>query len=71
MGMRGLCRVLLCAVWPVAALAQSSSLIDDIGHTVTLPAPARRIVSLAPHITELVYAAGAGERSGSPSPCSC
>ena len=29
-------------MWPVAALAQSSSLIDDIGRTVTLPAPARR-----------------------------
>lgn len=62
MGMRGLCRFLLCAVWPVTALAQSLNLIDDIGRTVRLPAPARRIVSLAPHITELVYAAGAGER---------
>ena len=32
------------------------------GATVTLAAPARRIVSLAPHATELLYAAGAGER---------
>lgn len=62
MGMLALCRVLLCALWPVTALAQPLSLIDDIGRTVMLPAPARRIVSLAPHITELVYAAGAGER---------
>ncbi len=35
---------------------------DDYGHTVRLPAPAARIVSLAPHLTELVYAAGAGSR---------
>lgn len=34
--------------------------IDDAGHTVTLAAPARRIVSLAPHLTELLFAAGAG-----------
>ena len=35
---------------------------DDTGATVQLAAPARRIVSLAPHITEVLYAAGAGER---------
>lgn len=35
---------------------------DDRGHTLTLHAPARRIVSLAPHITELLFAVGAGER---------
>ncbi|OGI51714.1 MAG: cobalamin-binding protein [Candidatus Muproteobacteria bacterium RIFCSPHIGHO2_02_FULL_65_16] len=33
---------------------------DDAGATVVLAAPARRIVSLAPHVTELLYAAGAG-----------
>jgi len=33
---------------------------DDYGNTVRLPKPATRIVSLAPHLTELVYAAGAG-----------
>jgi len=35
---------------------------DDAGVPVTLAAPARRIVSLAPHATELLYAAGAGDR---------
>ncbi|HWA37642.1 MAG TPA: cobalamin-binding protein [Burkholderiales bacterium] len=35
---------------------------DDYGGTVELAAPARRIVSLSPHLTELLYAAGAGER---------
>jgi iron complex transport system substrate-binding protein len=33
---------------------------DDRGERVALAAPARRIVSLAPHITELLFAAGAG-----------
>ncbi len=36
------------------------SVIDDGGHRVSLPSPAVRIISLAPHITELLYAAGAG-----------
>jgi iron complex transport system substrate-binding protein len=36
--------------------------IDDTGKPVTLARPARRIVSLAPHVTELLYAAGAGNR---------
>ncbi|MBI3570381.1 MAG: cobalamin-binding protein [Gammaproteobacteria bacterium] len=33
---------------------------DDAGNAITLRAPARRIISLAPHVTELLYAAGAG-----------
>jgi iron complex transport system substrate-binding protein len=33
---------------------------DDSGQTLRLARPARRIVSLAPHITETLYAAGAG-----------
>lgn len=33
---------------------------DDLGQSVTLAKPARRIISLAPHVTELLYAAGAG-----------
>lgn len=37
-------------------------LTDDQGRAVHLAQPARRIVSLAPHVTELLYAAGAGER---------
>lgn len=38
------------------------SVVDDAGQTVTLNQPARRIVSLAPHVTEMIYAAGGGER---------
>ena len=38
------------------------SVVDDSGNTVTLAAPAQRIVSLAPHATELLFAAGAGKQ---------
>jgi iron complex transport system substrate-binding protein len=38
------------------------AVVDDYGNQVRLPAPAARIVSLAPHLTELLYAAGAGAR---------
>jgi len=34
---------------------------DDSGREIRLKAPARRIVTLAPHATEILYAAGAGE----------
>jgi iron complex transport system substrate-binding protein len=33
---------------------------DDDGNTVTLPKPAQRVISLAPHVTELLFAAGGG-----------
>jgi iron complex transport system substrate-binding protein len=36
------------------------SVVDDAGRTVALPAVAQRIVSLAPHATELLFAVGAG-----------
>ena len=35
---------------------------DDTDRPVRLDAPARRIVSLAPHVTEQLFAAGAGDR---------
>ena len=35
---------------------------DDTGREVRLKAPARRIVTLAPHATEILHAAGAGDR---------
>jgi iron complex transport system substrate-binding protein len=59
---RRMLRLLAYCAWvllPSAALA-AVSVVDDVNHTVTLPAAARRIVSLAPHATELLFAAGAG-----------
>ena len=41
--------------------AESLRLVDESGEMVTLPAPAGRIVSLAPHITESLFAVGAGD----------
>ncbi|MBA5607533.1 cobalamin-binding protein [Duganella sp. FT3S] len=35
---------------------------DDAGNTVTLARPAQRVIAMAPHITELLFAAGGGER---------
>lgn len=48
-------------LWACAAQAQVK-VQDDYGNEVRLPAAAKRIVSLSPHLTELLYAAGAGER---------
>ncbi|WP_186136176.1 cobalamin-binding protein [Burkholderia gladioli] len=43
-----------------AAARNAITVIDDVGRIVTLPAPARRVISVAPHATELLYAAGGG-----------
>ncbi len=51
--------LLLCLPLPVQA---EWSVVDSNGRNVTLQRPAQRIVSLAPHLTELLFAAGAGER---------
>ena len=44
----------------VAGAACAASVVDDAGNEVTLARPAQRIVSLAPHATEMLFAAGAG-----------
>jgi len=38
------------------------TVIDDAGRSLHLPVPAQRIVSLAPHATELLFTAGAGKQ---------
>lgn len=38
------------------------SVKDDAGDTVTVAKPAQRVISLAPHVTELLFAAGGGSR---------
>lgn len=57
---------LLCTATVVCAYASQAhaaiSVTDDNGATVTLAAPAQRVISLAPHVTELIYAAGGGSR---------
>lgn len=50
----------LLALLPLAAPA-AIRLTDDTGRIIVLAAPATRIVSLAPDLTELAYDAGAGQ----------
>lgn len=60
--MASLKRVLmLLAALPLLARA-AVSVTDDEGRKVTLERPAARVISLAPHITELLFAAGGGNR---------
>jgi len=41
---------------------QTITMTDGLGRTVTLAAPAQRIVSMAPSATEILYAIGAGDQ---------
>lgn len=60
--MRGL--ALLAVVCCVSAPAPAAALAvyDDRGMTLRLAAPATRIISIAPHLTEIAFAAGVGAR---------
>jgi len=55
-----ICGLLLFCIASTAAAP--ISLKDDLGRTVEVKEPARRIVTLAPFLTELVFTAGAGSR---------
>ena len=57
---RSRARVILLLALVASGAFADIRVIDDSGSAVTLRAPARRIVTLAPHATELVFAAGAG-----------
>jgi iron complex transport system substrate-binding protein len=48
----------LCSTLAQAAI----SVVDDSGRQVVLARPAQRIISMAPHVTELLFAAGGGAR---------
>lgn len=43
-------------VWAV------STVTDDVGNKLDINRPAQRIISIAPHVTELLFAAGAGDK---------
>src|SRR5882672_8053540 len=61
---RALASVILGALPALAAMSVRADIraVDDSGAAVVLQSPAKRIVSLAPHATELLFAAGAGDR---------
>jgi iron complex transport system substrate-binding protein len=52
------CAVCIAVAHASIAHAAPITVTDDTGGIVTLTAPAQRVVSLAPHTTELLYAAG-------------
>jgi len=53
----------LCVPWLGIAPARASvSVQDDAGTTISLAQPAKRVISLAPHVTEMLYAAGGEDR---------
>jgi iron complex transport system substrate-binding protein len=57
-------KILLFLLLGLRTLCAQAEIVinDDRGTAVKLAAPAQRIVSLAPHITEVLFAAGAGGR---------
>ena len=58
--MRSLWLLLLCLVLAPTPARASQTVTDDIGRRVFLARPPRCIVSLAPSVTEILYAVGAG-----------
>lgn len=60
-----LCRLLLCFSFfflAVSGVHAERCVADDLGRQVCLGQPAARIIALSPGATELVFAAGAGEK---------
>ena len=55
-------RVILLFSFLLSGTVFAVSAVDSDGRRVSLKAPAQRIVSLAPHITEQLFAAGAGSK---------
>jgi iron complex transport system substrate-binding protein len=53
------CLLLALAATPAVAAV---SVTDDSGKQVTLARPAQRVISMSPHVTELLFAAGGGAR---------
>ncbi|CAN5859385.1 cobalamin-binding protein [soil metagenome] len=55
---------LSCLVWPqLMQQAQAGvTVTDDAGNVISLATPAKRIISLSPHVTELIFAAGGGDK---------
>jgi len=56
-------KLLLATALMATGCAQAAVTVrDDDGQLITLAKPAQRVISMAPHVTELLFAAGGGER---------
>ncbi|WP_395405453.1 cobalamin-binding protein [Pseudoduganella sp. UC29_106] len=56
-------KYLLLASALLAAQANAAITVrDDDGNVVTLQKPAQRVIAMAPHVTELLFAAGGGDK---------
>lgn len=53
---------MMCLLKALPVLSQGVSATGSDGVTVSLPEPAQRIITLAPHLAENLFAAGAGNR---------
>ena len=55
--------LIVCFLAGIALPLQAAITVeDDAGQSITLPLPAKRIISLAPHLTEQLFAIGAGDK---------
>ena len=62
MRLTALCASAALAIAVALPARAAIAVVDDAGTLIELAAPPKRIVTLAPHAAELVYAAGAGMR---------
>lgn len=53
---------MLAAMIPAIPAQAAITVYDDDGKPVTLQKPAQRVVSMAPHVTEMLFAAGGGDK---------
>lgn len=56
------CILLVILMTPWVCFGSSVSVIDDLGNRVELPRPAESVISLAPHLTEMLFSLGAGDQ---------
>jgi iron complex transport system substrate-binding protein len=49
---------LLISLWPSLSHSASLKFVDEVGRKVTVPFPPKRIISLAPNITEVLFRLG-------------